>query len=95
MRINPPVAVYFDRFTSLSKQYDFGMVFFAAIGEVLLVVFDGRSDFDAWLIPALRLSLVLFACGNTLRRRKMVSRLRSFNDRFGSWQFQRQLFNPL
>lgn len=84
LRINPPVAVFGDRFTSLSKQYDFGMVFFAAIGEVLLIAFDGRGDFGAWLTRA---ELVPRACGNALRRRKMVSRIRSFNDRFGSWQF--------
>lgn len=85
LRINLPVAVFGDRLTSLSKQYDFGMVFFAAIGEVLLIVVDGRSDSDAWLTPVLSLSLMLFACGNALRGRKMVSRLRSFNDRFDSW----------
>lgn len=38
---------------------------------------------------------MLFAYGNALRGRKMVSRIRSFNDRFSSWQFQGQLFNPL
>lgn len=72
------------RLKSLSRQYDFGMVFFAAMGAVLLMVFDGRSGSDAWLTPALSLSLMLFACGNALRGRKMVSRIRSFNDRFGS-----------
>lgn len=75
------------RLTSLSKQYDFGMIFFAAMGAVLLIVFDGRGDSDAWLTPVLSLSLMLFACGNALRGRKMVSRIRSFNHRFGSWQF--------
>ncbi|QDG94022.1 hypothetical protein NIBR502774_15830 (plasmid) [Rhizobium sp. NIBRBAC000502774] len=50
---------------------------------------------NEWLTPVLSLSLMLFACGNALRGRKMVSRIRSFNDRFSSWQFQRQLFNPL
>lgn len=75
------------RLASLSKQYDFGMVFFAAIGAVLLIVFDGRSDSDAWLTPVLSLSLMLFACGSALRGRRMVSRIRSFHDRFGSWQF--------
>ncbi len=75
------------RLSSLSKQYDFGMVFFAAMGAVLLIVFDGRSGSDAWLTPVLSLSLMLFACGNALRGRKMVSRIRNFNDRFGSWQF--------
>jgi len=73
--------------TSLSKQYDFGVVFFAAIGEVLLIVFEGRSDSDAWLTPVLSLPLILFACGNALRGRKMVSQLRSVNDRVGSWEF--------
>jgi len=38
---------------------------------------------------------MLFAYGNALRGRKMVSRIRSFNDRFSSWQFQGKLFNPL
>ncbi|RWX78573.1 hypothetical protein EPK99_08180 [Neorhizobium lilium] len=75
------------RLASLSKQYDFGMIFFAAMGAVLLIVFDGRSDSDAWLTPVLSLSLMLFACGSALRGRKMVSRIRSFHDRFGSWQF--------
>jgi hypothetical protein len=75
------------RLASLSKQYDFGMIFFAAMGAVLLIVFDGRSDSDAWLTPVLSLSLMLFASGSALLGRKMVSRIRSFNDRFGSWQF--------
>lgn len=74
------------RLTSLSKQYDFGMVFFAAMGAVLLIVFDGRSGSYAWLTPALSLSLMLFACGSALRGRKMVSRIRCFHSRFGSWQ---------
>lgn len=75
------------RLTSLSKQYDFGMVFFAAMGALSLILFDANSGSEAWMTPVLSLSLILFACGNALRGRKMVSRIRSFNDRFGSWQF--------
>ena len=75
------------RLGSLSKQYDFGMVFFAAMGAVSLILFDANSGSEAWMTPVLSLSLILFACGNALRGRKMVSRIRSFNDRFGSWQF--------
>jgi hypothetical protein len=30
---------------------------------------------------------MLFACGSVLRGQKMVGRIRSFNGRFGSWQF--------
>ncbi|MDD1498557.1 hypothetical protein PVA19_09035 [Agrobacterium sp. CNPSo 3708] len=75
------------RLKSLSKQYDFGMVFFAAMGAVSLILFDANSGSEAWLTPVLSLSLILFACGNALRGRKMVSRIRSFDDRFGSWQF--------
>lgn len=75
------------RLASLSKQYDFGMVFFAAMGAVSLILFDANSGFEAWMTPVLSLSLILFACGSALRGRKMVSRIRSFNDRFGSWQF--------
>ncbi len=75
------------RLKSLSKQYDFGMVFFAAMGAVSLILFDANSGSEAWMTPVLSLSLILFACGNALRGRKMVSRIRSFDDRFGSWQF--------
>jgi len=75
------------RLTSLSKQYEFGMIFFAAMGAVLLIVFDGRSDSHAWLTPVLSLSLMLFACGSALRGRKMVSHIRSFDDRFSNCQF--------
>lgn len=75
------------RLASLSKQYDFGMVFFAAMGAVSLILFDANSGSEAWMTPVLSLSLILFACGSALRGRKMVSRIRSFNDRFGSWQF--------
>ncbi|MFI3904848.1 hypothetical protein [Ochrobactrum sp. S1502_03] len=75
------------RLKSLSKQYDFGMVFFAAMGAVSLILFDANSGSEAWITPVLSLSLILFACGNALRGRKMVSRIRSFDDRFGSWQF--------
>ncbi|ALV28037.1 hypothetical protein [Pannonibacter phragmitetus] len=75
------------RLTSLSKQYDFGMVFFAAIGAVLLIMFDGQTSSRAWLLPTLSFSLMLFSCGIALRGRKMLTRIRSFHDRFGSWQF--------
>lgn len=75
------------RLTSLSKQYDFGMVFFAAMGAVSLILFDARSSSVAWLNPMLSFSLMLFGCGMALRARKMSSRIRSFHDRFGSWQF--------
>ncbi|MFB4385853.1 hypothetical protein RAC79_21830 [Agrobacterium sp. LR_9] len=75
------------RLASLSKQYDFGMVFFAAMGAVSLILFDARSGSAAWLTPAFSLSLMLFACGSALRGRKMVCRIRSFHSRFGSWQF--------
>jgi hypothetical protein len=75
------------RLTSLSKQYDFGMVFFAAMGAVSLILFDANSGSDAWLTPVLSFSMLLFACGSALRGRKMVSRIRCFNNRFGSWRF--------
>ncbi|WPE20795.1 hypothetical protein [Shinella zoogloeoides] len=75
------------RLTSLSKQYDFGMVFFAAMGAVSLILFDANSGSDAWLTPVLGFSMMLFACGSALRGRKMVSRIRYFHSRFGSWQF--------
>jgi len=75
------------RLTSLSKQYDFGMVFFAAMGAVSLILFDANSGSEAWMTPVLSLSLMLFASGSALLGRKMVSRIRSFNERFGSWQF--------
>ncbi|MFF2324116.1 hypothetical protein ACFVTJ_24035 [Agrobacterium sp. NPDC058088] len=45
------------------------------------------SGSEAWMTPVLSLPLILFACGNALSGRKMVSRIRSFNDRFGSWHF--------
>ncbi|NKN05139.1 hypothetical protein [Rhizobium laguerreae] len=75
------------RLTSLSKQYDFGMVFFAAMGAVSLILFDAGSSSGSWLNPMLSFSLMLFGCGIALRARKMSSRIRSFHDRFSSWQF--------
>lgn len=75
------------RLSSLSKQYDFGMVFFAALGAVSLILFDSRGGSAAWLTPVLSFSMLLFACGSALRGRKMVSRIRCFHSRFGSWQF--------
>lgn len=75
------------RLTSLSKQYDFGMVFFAAMGAVSLILFDARSGSAAWLTPVLGFLMMLFACGSAMRGRKMVSRIRCFHSRFGSWQF--------
>jgi hypothetical protein len=71
------------RLTSLSKQYDFGMIFFAAMGAVSLILFDANSDSHAWLSPVVSLSLMLFACGSAVRGQKMVSRIRYFHDRFG------------
>lgn len=75
------------RLTSLSRQYDFGMVFFAAIGAVSLIRFDAKSDPNAWIIPVLGFLLVLLACGIALQSRKVASRIKCFHDRFGSWQF--------
>jgi len=75
------------RLASLSKQYDFGMVFFAGMGAVSLILFDANSGSDAWLTPVLGISMMLFACGSALRGRKMVGRIRCFHSRFGSWQF--------
>ncbi|HEY0122600.1 MAG TPA: hypothetical protein VGC14_12745 [Rhizobium sp.] len=74
------------RLTSLSKQYDFGMIFFAAMGAVSLILSDARSASGVWLNPMLSFSLMLFGCGIALRARKMSGRIRSFHDRFGSWQ---------
>ena len=75
------------RFKSLSKQYDFRMVFFVAMGAVSLILFDANSGSEAWMTPLLSVSMLLFASGIALKGRKMVSRTRIFNDRFGSWQF--------
>ena len=75
------------RLSSLSKQYDFGMVFFAALGAVSLILFDARSGSAAWLTPVQSFSMFLFYCGSALIGRKMVSRIRCFHSRFGSWQF--------
>lgn len=75
------------RLKSLSRQHDYGMFFFAAMGAVSLILFDANSSYEAWMATVLSLSLMLVACGIALRGRKMVSRIRSFNDRFGSCQF--------
>lgn len=76
------------RLTSLSKQYDFGMVFFAAMGAISLILFDANSGSEAWVNSVLSLSLMLFACGSAVRGRKMVSRIRCFHSRFSSWELQ-------
>jgi len=72
---------------SLSKQYEFGMVFFAVMGAVSLTLFGANSGSDAWMALVLSLSLILFACGSALPGPKMVSRIGIFNDCFGGWQF--------
>ncbi|MBB5045203.1 hypothetical protein [Shinella fusca] len=59
------------------------MVFFAAMGAVSLILFDASSGSGA----RMSLSFILFACGSALRGRKMVNRIKSFNDGFGSRQF--------
>ncbi|MEJ5083780.1 MULTISPECIES: hypothetical protein [unclassified Ochrobactrum] len=74
------------RLKSLSEQYDFGMVFLAAMGAVSLILFDANSGSVAWMKP-LSLSLILFACGSALPGPKMVSRIGIFNDHFGGRQF--------
>lgn len=74
------------RLGSLSKQYDFGMVFFATVGAVSLISFDAKSDPNAWVVTVFGFSMMLLASGIALQSRKMVSRIRSFNDRSGSWQ---------
>lgn len=73
------------RLTNLSKQYDFGMVFFAAIGTVSLIFFDAKSDPNAWLVIALSFSMILLSCGIALKGRKIASRIRCFHDRFRRW----------
>lgn len=75
------------RLTSLSKQYDFGMVFFAAMGAVSLVLFDANSGSDAWLMPTLAVSMMLLAGFAATRGRKILIRIQSFHERFGNWQF--------
>lgn len=74
------------RLTTLSKQCDFGMVFFAAIGAILLIMFDGENSSGAWLYPTLSFSVMLLSCAIAMRGRKMITRIRIFHDRFGSWQ---------
>lgn len=74
------------RLISLSKQYDFGMVFFAAIGAILLILFDGENSSGAWLYPTLSFSVMLFSCAIAMRGRKTITRIRIFRERFGSWQ---------
>lgn len=75
------------RLTSLSKQYDFGMVFFAAMGAVSLILFDANSGSDAWLMPTLAVSMMLLAGFAAIRGRKMLIRIQYFHERFGNWQF--------
>ncbi|WP_018095605.1 hypothetical protein [Sinorhizobium meliloti] len=74
------------RLRSLLKQYDFGMVFFAALGAVSLIMFDAESASGSWLLPTLSFSMLLFSCGIALRGRKILTRIRSFDDRFGGGQ---------
>lgn len=74
------------RLMSISKQYDCGMVFFATLGAVSLILSGMNSHSDAWLFTTLSVSLMLVACATALKGRKMVRRIRSFHDRFGSQQ---------
>ena len=74
------------RLMNLSKQYDFAMVFFAAIGAILLILFDGENSSGAWMFPTLSFSVMLFSCAIAMRGRKMITRIRIFRERFGSRQ---------
>ena len=74
-------------------RYDFGMVIVAAMAAVSLILFDARSGSAAWVAPALGLSMLVFASRRALRRRKMVSRIRCFHNRFRNWQLENYLIH--
>ncbi|MCJ7993435.1 hypothetical protein J5N58_25750 [Rhizobium cremeum] len=74
------------RLGNLSKQYDFGMVFFSTLGAVSLILFDAKSDPNGWVITVFGFLMMLLAFGIAFQSRKMVNRAKSFHDRFGSWQ---------
>ncbi|MCC5641194.1 hypothetical protein LC593_36395 [Nostoc sp. CHAB 5844] len=73
------------RLSRLSKQYDVGTVFFAAMGTVMLIMFDGKGPRGEWWFPAIALSMIAFAAGIALRGRGMISRKKAFQDRYSSW----------
>ena len=75
------------RLASLSKQCDFALVFFVAMGAASLALSGTIGGTATWLAPMLGLSMLLFAIGIALKGRKMVIRLRCFHSRYGYGQF--------
>lgn len=75
------------RLASLSKQCDFALVFFVAMGAASLALSGTIGGMAAWLAPMLSMSMLLFASGIALKGRKMVIRLRWFHSRYGYGQF--------
>jgi hypothetical protein len=75
------------RLTGISKQYDFAMVFFATLGAMSLILSNVNSHADAWLFTTLGFPLMLLAGAIALKGRKIVQRITTFHNRFGSWQF--------
>lgn len=74
------------RLASLSRQCDFALVFFVAMGAVSLALSGSKGSAAAWLAPMLGLSILLFASGIAHKGRKMVNRLRCFHSRYGHEQ---------
>lgn len=74
------------RLSSLSKQYDVGTVFFAAMGTVILIMFDGKGPRGEWWFLAIAFSMIAFSAGIALRGRGMINRKKVFQDRFSNWQ---------
>ncbi len=74
------------RLTSLSKQYDFGMVFLATVGIIPLVLVDGQGMRYFWPIQVLCVLSLLIGSRFAWRGRKVLARQKSFDDRFGNWR---------
>ncbi len=70
------------RLSTLLKQYDAGTVFFAAIGTVILVMFDADGPRGEWWFLAIAFAMIFFSGGIALRRRGIINRKKVFQDRF-------------
>ncbi|MGU3398268.1 hypothetical protein ACLBWS_00740 [Brucellaceae bacterium D45D] len=66
-----------------SKNLDFAMCFFAAIGAIILIVFKGEGRAGDLIFPVLSLLSAIIAAGFGVRAQKMARRLKRFRERFG------------
>lgn len=76
------------RLSGISKRYEFGTIIFGIIGLIILINFDWKNVAGNWALSVIAVSLILFAGGIAICRRKLANRSKRFHARFMSNVFE-------